>query len=151
MSLFSKLQDVYFDAVKLRQELEQIPPECDCRNADAHLSGTCSCAGATTRRAGLGTGSGCVVYLEELNKDIDWLREDMRRERGQLLPGEASGELEGRLILIGNLIDSLGRTLDRIGADLTEFRASCAYPDLERLKGRSSELGRYTSELNRIL
>jgi hypothetical protein len=75
----------------------------------------------------------------------------MRRERRLLLPGEGSSELEGRLLLIGSLIDSLASTLGRIGVDLTEFRASCAYPDLERLKKRGGELERYITELNRIL
>src|SRR5215469_15549890 len=143
MSLFSKLQDVYFDTVKLRQELERIPPHCDCHDADAHLSGQCCCAGPKPHRPDIGPGSGCVAFLEELNKDIEWLREDMTRERRQLLPGETSSELEGRLSLIANLIDTLGSTLHRIEADLKEFRASCAYPDLDRLKQRSSELERY--------
>jgi hypothetical protein len=75
----------------------------------------------------------------------------MQRERGQLRPGEASSALEGRLLLIGNLMDNLSSTLTQIESDLREFRASCAFPDLERLKKRSGELERYTTQLNRIL
>jgi hypothetical protein len=149
MSLFLKLQDVYFDALKLRQELDGIPPQCDCHDADAHLSGQCCCGGPKPHRPE--AGSGCLVYMDELNKDIEWLREDMRRERRQLRPGESSSELEGRLSLIANLIDNLGSTLGHIEGDLKEFRASCAYPDLERLKRRGGELERYITELNRIL
>ena len=151
MSLFNKLKDVYFDAMKLQQELERIPPQCDCHDADSHLNGQCSCAGHKPHRPDIGPGSGCVAYLEELNKDIEWLREDTRRERRQLRSGEVSSDLEGRLSLIGNLIDNLSFTLGHIEADLKEFRASCAYPDLERLKKRGGELERHITELNRIL
>jgi hypothetical protein len=49
MSLFHKLQDVYFDAVNLGEELKQIPPSCDCCDAVAHLAGRGYCADVLTK------------------------------------------------------------------------------------------------------
>ena len=152
MSLFHKLHDVYFDAVKLWEELERIPRACDCGDAHAHLSRQCCCAGLPPQRAETGTeGSGCLARLEALGNSIGWFREDMRKEIRELEPGEASCGLGSRLFLIENLIDSLNSSVDRIKLDLMAFRATCAHDALQRMKGSSEELRRYIDKLNDVI
>lgn len=153
MNLFHKLQNVYFGAVSLREELERIPPQCDCGDADSHLSGQCCCAGTRPHRSQSNTeeSASCLKHLALLTKDIEWLREDMQRERKQLRPDENSYALEGRLSLISSLIDGLSSTIVSIEADLKEFRVNCAHPALARLKQRSGEMERYIKNLNEIL
>ena len=41
--LFHKMQDIYYDAVRLREDLESLPKECGCCDAQAHLGGKCCC------------------------------------------------------------------------------------------------------------
>ena len=153
MNLFHKLQDIYFGAVSLREELERIPPQCDCKDADAHLSRQCCCAGTQPRgaKSDFGECGGCLEHLARLSKDIGWLREDMQRGRKQLRPDESSYALEGRLSLITSLADSLGSTIARLETDLREFRKTCAHQALARMKDSSVELEGYINKLNQIL
>lgn len=153
MSLFHKLQDVYYDAVDLAEQLERIPAACDCGDADAHISGSCCCAGAQPHRTSEESEprTGCLARVNELSESIQWFREDVRRDRGEVSRVEISGALEGRLSLIDNLIDDLSSMLTRLKLDLAEFRANCAYPALERMKKSNDDLRRYTAELNELL
>lgn len=153
MDLFHKLRDVYFGAIKLRDELNGIPPQCDCRDADAHLGGRCCCADnhSHAMKGGGEAQAGCIVHLAELSKSIHWFQEDLRRERSLLRPGDAEDGLEGRLMLIASLIDGLSWAVGCIGVDLQEFRATCAHPALARLKKRGDELERYINGLNDVL
>ncbi len=146
MSVFHELQDIYFDAENLHQELDRIPPQCDCGDADAHLSGKCCCS--TSERP---QSEGCISHLERLRGKIEWFREDRRRGGKGFRPGRLSNGAEGRLSLVINLIDNLSLSLDQIKADLDEFRTNCAHNALERIKKRGSELARHTAELNRLL
>lgn len=153
MSLFHKLQDVYFGTVNLRAELERIPPQCDCRDADAHLSGQCCCAGTRPPQAqrDAEAHAGCLTHLAQLTKDIEWVREELQKWRTQLRSDEDSYALEGILSLINSLIDGLGSTIERIETDLKEFRANCAHKGLARMKDSGNELERYITDLNKIL
>ncbi|MCI0488386.1 MAG: hypothetical protein L0229_17490 [Blastocatellia bacterium] len=153
MSLFHKLQDVYFDAVKLREELSQIPGQCDCGDADAHLSGRCCCANVRVDQNQIDSHSrvGCPDHLEQLSRSTRWFQEDSRRGRKELGPETYSEELEGRLFLIQSLMDGFGRAVNSIEADLKEFRATCAHGALARMKKSSAELDKYITDLNEIL
>ncbi|MEW6211363.1 MAG: hypothetical protein AB1631_23560 [Acidobacteriota bacterium] len=146
MSVFHDLQDIYFDAQNLRAELERIPPHCDCGDADAHLSGRCCCS--TSERP---ESEGCISHLERLRGKLEWFREDLRREGKELGSERLSDGAEGRLSLIISLVDDLNLSLERIEADLDEFRKSCAHKSLERVRERGSELARHIAELNRLL
>lgn len=153
MSLFHKLQDVYFDAVNLSEELKQIPPHCDCADAETHLAGRCSCADMHSRKKAdkKEADIGCLFHLQKLSKSINWFEEDVRKSREKLRPEDNSFAIEGRLFLIVNLIDNFKRMVSEIESDLTEFRATCAHKALEKVKERSKDLERDIQELNKIL
>ncbi len=153
MSLFHKLQDVYFDAVNLSVELKEIPPHCDCSDAETHLDGRCSCADAHSREKTdeKEADTGCLFHLQKLSNSINWFEEDMRTGRGKLRPEDNSLAIERRLFLIGNLIGNFKRTISEIESDLAEFRATCAHEALQSVKERSKELERDAQELNKML
>lgn len=146
MSAFHELQDIYFDAEKLRVELDRIPPQCDCGDADAHLSGKCCCS--TSERP---QSKGCLSHLERLRGKIEWFREDLHREGREFRPERLPDGVEGRLSLVINLIDNLSLSLKHLEADINEFRSSCAHSALDRMKRKSDELAGYLEELNRLL
>lgn len=95
MSAFHKLQDVYFDAIRLREALERIPPQWECMDAGAHLEGKCRCATAHQGSHSSGESEpapskGCMESISNLRRDVQWFQDDMRKERPQLLPDEAA-------------------------------------------------------------
>lgn len=152
MSAFHKLQDVYFDAIKLREALERIPPQCECMDAGAHLEGTCCCA--TALQDGHSSGEserepskGCMESISNLRGDIQWFQDDMRKERPQLLPDEAA-ETGPPVMLIESVVNGLTFALNRIEEALIQFRETCAHDSLIRLKESGKELERYIEELN---
>src|SRR5581483_5039892 len=77
MSLFEKLQDVYFDAMHLQEAIEAIPAQCDCWDAEAHLAADCCCVAKPNSVAGtMALHKGCLVHLAKLNKSLGTLRAD---------------------------------------------------------------------------
>jgi hypothetical protein len=83
MSLFHKFQDVYFDAVRLREALEKIPQQCECMDADAHLEGKCCCAAAhqgghRSTESEAESSKGCMKSISKLRDGIQWFQDDLR-------------------------------------------------------------------------
>jgi hypothetical protein len=152
MTLFQKLQDAYFDAIRLREALERIPPQCECMDADAHLEGKCCCAtvhqgGHLSSESEQAPSMGCTASISKLRDGIQLFQDDLRKEQGQLLADEAA-ETGRPVILIESMVNSLTFALDRIEMALTQFRETCAHDALIRLKESSKELERYIEELN---
>jgi len=147
MSLFHKLQDVYFDSLQLGDELGKIPSECDCPE-EARRSGTCCCGNSAVRAD---KNRGCLKHLDELRNKIQWAIEDLRRERQQLRDGEMNGEVSSEIFLIENSISHLGSSLDRIKEELSQPHAKCAHEELEQLKQRSTHFQHYAETLNKAL
>lgn len=152
MSIFHKLRDVYFDAVKLGEELAQIPAQCDCGDSAAHLSGSCCCAGEHLDRSGANAeGRGCLGRLEKLSKGIEWFEEDLRREQSQLAAIDADGAAARKLFTIETFILGLSSTLGRLRIDLVSFRETCAHDTLARIKETGVELEKHIAALNSVL
>ena len=153
MSLFHKLQDVYFDALNLSEELKQIPAHCDCSDAETHLAGCCSCAVALSKaKTGEAeTDTGCLFHLRKLMESIHWFEEDLRASRNKFRSEDRTFVVEGRLSLIVSSIDSLKRMLGEIEEDLTEFKITCAHEALQSVKGKSKDIEHCALELNKVL
>ncbi|MBI4469418.1 MAG: hypothetical protein HY650_08875 [Acidobacteria bacterium] len=153
MSLFYELQDLYFDAMRLREELDRIPPRCDCHQAEAHLAGHCCCSNAQAARGTqeAAAGTGCQARLQKLREDVRRFAKDLRIEKQKLRPGEIPEDVERRIALIMNLIGYLGSTVETIESDLAEFRATCARDALLRMKARGKDLEEHITSLNRML
>ena len=152
MSLFHKLQDVYFDAVNLSEELTQIPPHCDCADAETHLAGRCSCGVAHSgEQRAEDADTGCLFQLRKLRESINWFEEDLRASRNKFRSENRTFAVEGRLSLVVSVIDNLKRTIGEIENDLAEFRLSCANEALQSVQGKSKELEHCAQELNKVL
>ena len=145
--LFHKLQDIYFGAVRLREDLESLPTECGCHDARAHAGGKCCCERPPS--AG-GAPAHCVDYRPGLDRLLEGVRLfecDLRREG----PGYLSGELGWDLNRAGATVEGIGRLAEQVGRCLAEGGGVCAPKELLKLKGKAELLGRRIDELNNSL
>lgn len=155
MSLFDKLQDVYFDAMHLQEAIEAIPPQCDCWNAEAHLAADCCCVAKPGSVAGtMALRQGCLVHLRQLNKSLGTLRADWeyqswgdRREE----PEDVDPKLQSRVSQVLSLCRLLEMTLETLEERIEQFKATCLHTDLQRIKESAAELKRLVTEINGFL
>lgn len=155
MSLFNKLQDVYFDAMHLQEALEAIPAECDCRNAAAHLAAECCCVAKPGSIAStMASRQGCLVQLGKLNKSLGTLRAnweyqswgDQREEHEDVDP-----KLQLRVSQVLSLCRLLEMTIETLEERIEQFKASCLQADLQRLKESGADLEKLVTEMNGLL
>ena len=146
-SLFDRLRNVFYSADFLRADLQRIPRFCLCEDAIAHLEGRCSC---TKRPAGPQAeavrGKGCRAHLDALRLDIRSLRESLKRHKGDLRPEEKTEELQRELFLIEDFAERMGDIVEEIRNHASEWELSCSNDALQRLKERSSELEKYSTD-----
>lgn len=155
MSLFSKLQDVYFDAMHLQEALEAIPAECDCRNAAAHLAAECCCVARPGSIAStMASRQGCLVHLGKLNKSLGTLRADweyqswgdQREEHEDVDP-----KLQLQVSQVLSLCRLLEVTIETLEERIEQFKASCLQAELQRLKESGADLEKLVTEMNGLL
>lgn len=150
MNLFHKLQDIYFDALRLSEELESIPLHCECHDSEEHLKGRCCCSLRQTeaveckdkRPSSCADPQACVQRLAE---GIRLFRDDWRRHRPNC--GEKSVELLRWLSLVGDAVRRLSTSLEHVEAEMKEFHAECALQPLLRLKAENRSFRKYVGEL----
>jgi hypothetical protein len=145
--LFHKLQDIYYDALRLREDLERLPTECGCCDAQAHLAGKCCCERLPSADA---TPSHCADYrpaLDRLLEDVRLFEADLKRE-GR---GFMSGELGWDLNRAGATVGGIGRLAEQIGRELADRGGVCAPKALLILKEETKSLGQRIDELNNSL
>jgi len=62
---------VYFDAISLREELDEIPARCHCEDADAHIYGAAAVRGLKRIHQRSETEpSGCLARVKKLEGDL---------------------------------------------------------------------------------
>ena len=145
---FHKLQDIYYGAVRLGEDLASLPTECGCRDAQAHPNGGCCCERPVL--AG-GAPAQCADYrpgLDRLLEDVRLFEDDLEREgRGYL-----SGELGWDLNRAGATVEGIGRLAGQVARDLDgSGGGGCAPKSLSRLKEKTELLARRIEELNNSL
>ena len=152
---FTELRDLYFDGLRLCEELERIPSECCCRGQGAGGRGECSCSSQAEESEADGSiRDGCRSALEMLRRSVGVFRHYARRDRPKLSSkGLAEEEFGKEFFLIEDAIRFIGEAVDRIEDDLDEVRStsstsSSAHPALLRLKTRGVDLRKYLERLN---
>jgi hypothetical protein len=146
-SLFDRLRNVFYSAEFLKADLQRIPQFCRCEDAIAHLEGRCSCTKRpASPQAEAVRGKGCLAHLETLRLDVRSLRESLERHKGDLRPEEKTEELQRELFLIEGFAERMGDIVEEIKNHASEWELSCSNDALQRLKERSSELEKYSTE-----
>ncbi|HNB73402.1 MAG TPA: hypothetical protein PL157_15340 [Acidobacteriota bacterium] len=148
MGLFHQLQDIYFDALKLADELAQLPPTCDCCDLDKHQGGKCCCSKPLPEKA-FSHRTGCLSHIQELKHTLLLFDEDVIRSRAALYtaPGEALRQVH-RVLLLKN---SLMTALTHIEDSLNTTEGKCAHASLEHIQEMAGSLRRQAAQLNEVL
>ncbi|HWW75548.1 MAG TPA: hypothetical protein VNZ44_09130 [Pyrinomonadaceae bacterium] len=135
--LFRKLQDIYCDLARLREDLERLPGQCCCEEG-GWSEGECRCGrrrGELLREAA----SQCADYrphLDRLREDVRAFESDMRQEGCRLLAGELGWDLLRAEAAVGG-IRSL---VEEIAGELDDLGAGCASEALGRLRRKGEVL-----------
>ena len=152
MNLASKLQDVYFDAVRLSEELGTIPEACECGDALAHLRGDCRCGGTANSAAGRRPSDrGCLAHLDRLHTGVAWLREDLRRGLRGVSPADLAGRPAARLFAVQAAVDRLAAALEAAETTIVGLAPRCPHGALTNLSAAASSIGARAEALNREL
>ena len=153
MSSHSNLHDVYFDALKLKEELDNIPPACDC-SEETRRAGRCCCHMANpVFHAELARKNchGCVARLERLRSEVEWLWEDLAAGGQSLSNDDLTSDEQKRVFRFIYTVHRLAAAVGRIEGRLDEYQTSCAYEDLARLKECGAELLERAAEFNQAI
>ena len=144
-SLFDRLRNVFYAAEFLKRDLQRIPPLCRCGDASAHLEDRCTCVKTLMTPDDAIRSKGCLAHLEMLHLDLNSLRQSLEHHKANLQPDETE-ELQRELSLIENFEGRLSATVENIRSHAQEFQAHCSNDALQRLKGSSSEIDKYSTE-----
>ena len=144
-SLFDRLRNVFYAAEFLKRDLQRIPPLCRCGDAPAHLEDRCSCVKTPMTPDDAIRSKGCLPHLEMLHLDLKSLRESLERHKANPQPDETE-DLHRELALIEDFEARLSATVESIRSHAAEFQTHCSNDALQRLKGSSSEIDKYSTE-----
>lgn len=153
MNGFHQMQEIYFDALHLQQELEKIPDECQCSDGAAHLSGACSCCRLISDDAqavfrllsGEKEEGGCGGALKKLKGSVSRFKRD--RAEGKINWNELSPGERRWYFLIENAASSLESRIAEIERKTNESRLDCSHRNLLALKKSGEDLKRYLEGL----
>lgn len=152
MDLLQLWRTVYQEAVQLAEVVEQLPDECECGDADAHLAGRCPCCGLPDRRGDHARPrKDCQEMLARLRADLMMLTQDLSAA-GPLLEAAALErqrfELRREVFLAASglhrIVESFGRARDAVAG----FRHECTVSRMQAVKRACAELREHCERVN---
>lgn len=155
MTLLQQWQNVFREVIQLSKEIESVPDECRCGDAEAHLEGRRSCCGAHERtNTPGGYAENCIALLARLRADVSILCEDFARVAGPIKVGASqAGHLELRrgVFLTANDLQQVAEAVEHLGEAVVGFRRTCAVSEMRGLKHRCAELRAHCERLDAAL
>lgn len=152
MELLLQWHKVFQEAVQLSEEIQSLPDECECGDADAHLEGRCRCCSAPGRAsADRGHTEPCTVLLTRLRADLMILWEDFVAVAGPIKAGSSEAqrlELRRGIFLTANDIQRIAEAVEHVGEAVIGFRRTCAVSEMRGLKRHCAELRAHCEQLN---
>jgi len=155
MELLQRWRNVFQEVIQLSKEIESLPDECECADADAHLEGRCRCCGGHERTsASHGHVETCTTLLTRLRAHVSILCEDFARVANPIKAG-ASGaesfEMRRGIFLTANDLQRIAQAVERVGEAVVGFRRTCAVSEMQSVKRRCAELREHCEQLNAAL
>lgn len=143
---------VYQEAVQLAEAVEQLPDECECGDADAHLAGRCPRCGEPDREGDHARPrKDCREILARLRADLAMLTEDLSTAGPPL---EAAAlerqrfELRREVFLAASdlhrIVESFGRASDAVAG----FRRECTVSRMQAVKRACAALRDHCERIN---
>lgn len=148
MSPFHKVKDMYFDTLKLADELERLPPKCDCCDAGAHLAGKCCCAMPRPGKP-FSNVTGCLTHIAGLKQLLRLFDEDAVSAGAAFssLPSDALRQVQTVLMLKNTLMTALTAVEER----LNQPESECAQAALEWARNQAAKLRGHAAAINQVL
>lgn len=147
MSLFEKLENVYFDMMQLGEDLSKLPTACDCP-LELQRLGKCCCADSSAK---VEKSQGCLMHVEEVLNEINWMEDDLRIELIGLHDKDMSLDLVSQLTAIDTSIRILKSRLKNVKEKLKQNQLHCVLEEFEKLKESSQYFKQCLAGLNMIL
>ena len=152
MDLLQLWRAVYEEAAQLAEAVEELPDECECGDASAHLARGCPCCGSLDREGGHARPrKDCQEILARLGADLTILTQDLAAA-GPALEAAALErrrfELRREVFLAASglhrVVDSFGRASDAVAG----FRRACTVSRLRAVKRGCAELRDHCERVN---
>lgn len=155
VDLMQLWRNVYQEVISLAEQIEHLPDECPCGDADAHLNGHCQCCGAHPQaiRSEVHSQS-CTDLLACLRADLALLCEDYMRVAGPMKAVALQtrwAALRREVLLTADDLQKIAAALERVDHAVLGFRRSCAVSEMRSLKRACAELRMHCEALNREL
>lgn len=155
IDLMQQWSNVRQEAIALVEEIEHLPEECPCGDADAHLSGRCPCCGSHAQASpGRDHSQSCTELLASLRADFALLCEDFTRTAGPMRAvalGTRWTALRRDVVFTADDLQKIASALERVDHAVLGFRRSCAVSEMRSLKRACAELRVHCEALNREL
>lgn len=155
VDLMEEWRNVSQEAASLSREVEQLPDECPCGDADAHLEGRCQCCGTHPHAVRSDAHSqSCTDLLARLRTDLALLCEDFMRVAGPMKTVALQthwATLRREVILTADDLQKVGVILEGVNQGVAGFRRSCTVSAMHNLKRACAELRMHCEQLNREL
>lgn len=155
VDLMQQWQNVYQEAISLVEEIENLPDECPCGDADAHLNGHCQCCGTHPQASQSKVHSqSCTDLLACLRADLAVLCEDFMRVAGPMKVVALQTcwvALRREVVLTADDLQKIAGAFERVDQAAVGFRRSCAVSEMRSLKRACVELRVHCEALNREL
>lgn len=152
IDLMKEWRNVYQEVVSLSGQIEHLPDECPCGDADAHLNGNCRCCGGHPQPVQPEVQSrNCTDILACLRADLALLCEDFVRVAGPMnavaIPTRWAA-LRREVLLTADNLQKIAGALERVDQAVVGFRRSCTVSEMRGLKRACAELRMHCEQLD---
>lgn len=152
VDLMQQWRNVYQEAISLAEEIEHLPDECPCGDADAHINGRCRCCGTHRQATPNQVHSlSCTDLLACLRADLTMLCDDFTRLAGPMNAVAFQARwavLRREVLLTADDLQKIAGALERVDQAVVGFRHSCAVSEMRSLKRACAELRMHCERLN---
>ncbi len=153
MNLWRHWRNVYREAAQLCDTIERLPVDCQCGNADAHLTGRCRCGGGQVR-AGSGTSGDCDELIVSLRAALSLVWEDFKRLpewTEDTVPADLRLDVRSGVYLAAGDLDHLLRALEHLSESVAGFRSNCVVTQMKSVKRCGAALRAHCDRLDNTL
>lgn len=155
VDLMQQWRNVHEEAIALVEEIEHLPDECPCGDADAHLNRRCPCCGNHAQAGQPQDHSQrCTDLLASLRADLALLCEDFTRLAGPMRAVALEtrwAALRRDVLFAADDLQKIAGAMERVDHAVVGFRRSCAISEMRSLKRACAELRMHCEALNREL
>ena len=151
MQLLKLWQNIHQEASNLATAIEQLPDECECGDADAHLGGRCPCCRGHAPGGNPPEAPDCLSIITRLRADVTALGQDLSIAGPPLGASALEGqqpELRRGLFLAAGELEAIREAFQRVTESVAGFRQECTISRMRAVKRRCVEFRAHCDRVN---